>query len=369
MPQTIETEFDFEEERAAFRTTADVFVEREIVPALEQARLEMGCPRVVFEHAAEVGLLGVSAPEWSGGSGLIDPRFGELVVDAAAQAGAPGIGLAIGLHSNVAVPSIVSGYIGPDKNDLLAGMADGSTLVAIAGHTGGISARDCGAGLQLTGTARGVVNATNADKYLVVVDLGDAGSRAVLVDASDAEALPPPKGLGARDAGARDVDFDGVHVDPGGILAGECQAVDTLLTDCALVFSAVSIAGARAAVSNTVAYVQERKVFGRTVAEFENTRLVLTGLWAELLVTGSFHDDCSRRRGLHALRLAEAAAAVTRSFVVYDKAVDHGLQLHGGYGYMIEYPIAQAFADARFVGLIAESMEGLRSALLGDLGL
>jgi alkylation response protein AidB-like acyl-CoA dehydrogenase len=99
----------------------------------------MGCPHAVFGQAAEVGLLGVSAPEWSGGSGLIDPRVGELVVDAAAQAGAPGIGLAIVLGSNMAVPSVVSGNIGPDKNDLLAAMADGSTLIAIAGHTGGMS--------------------------------------------------------------------------------------------------------------------------------------------------------------------------------------------------------------------------------------
>jgi alkylation response protein AidB-like acyl-CoA dehydrogenase len=358
-----ETAVDFEEEREAFLTTADEFVRREILPLLDQARSEMGCPRAVFEHAAHMGLLGVLAPESSGGGGLIDPRFGELVVGAATRAGAPGTGLAIGLHSNVAVPSVVSSYIGHDKDDLLAGMVDGSTLVAIAGHTGGISAQGSGAGLQLTGTARGVVNATNADKYLVVV-----GSQAVLVDARAALALPPVKVLGARDAGSRDVVFDRVQVVPDAILVGE-RPVDELLTDCALIFSAVSIAGARAAVSDTVAYVQERKAFGRLVAEFENTRSVLGGLWAELLVAASYHDDCARRRGLRALRLAEAAAALERSIAVYDKAVDHGMQLHGGYGYMLEYPIAHAFADARFVGLIAEAMPGMRSALVADLGL
>jgi acyl-CoA dehydrogenase len=69
------------------------------------------------------------------------------------------------------------------------------------------------------------------------------------------------------------------------------------------------------------------------------------------------------------LRLAEAAAALERSFALYDRAVDQGMQLHGGYGYMLEYPIAHAFADARFVGLIAEALPTLRSALLVDLGL
>jgi acyl-CoA dehydrogenase len=369
MPQTMEVDFDFEEERAAFRTTADAFVQREIVSLLPQTRLEMSCPRAVFERAAEMGLLGVAAPAWCGGSGLTDPRFGELVVDAAAQASAPGIGLAIGLHSNVAVPTVISGYDGPSKNDLLAGMANGSTLVAIAGHTSAISAQDCDAGLELSGTARGVVNAANADKYLVIADTADAGSRVVLVDAPAARVLPAAEVLGARDAGARDVAFDGIRVGPEMILAGGSQAADNVLADCALVLSAVSIAGARAAVSNTVAYVQERKVFGRTVAEFENTRAVLAGLWAELLVTANYHDECAKRRGLRGVRLAEAAAALLRSFAVYDRAVDQGMQLHGGYGYMLEYPIAQAFADARFIGLTAEEMRGLRPALLADLGL
>jgi len=369
MPQTTETHVEFDEERMAFQTTADEFVRREVLPALDQARSEMCCPRLVFEHAAEVGLLGVLAPESSGGGGLIDPRFGELVIQAATKEGATGIGLAIGLHANAAVPSVVSAYVGNDKEDLLAGMADGSTLVAIAGHTGGISAQASGDGLQLMGTALAVVNAVNADKYLVVVDTTDSGSRVVLVDAQAAKALPPMKVLGACDAGSRDVVFDGVYVDPDRILVGESRAVDELLTDCALVLSAVSIAGARSAVNHTVAYVQERKVFGRAVAEFENTQAVLAGLWAELLVAASYHEECAKRRGLGAWWVVEASAALARSFAVYDKAVDQGMQLHGGYGYMLEYPIAQSFADARFVGLTAEAMPVLRSALVADLGL
>jgi alkylation response protein AidB-like acyl-CoA dehydrogenase len=369
MAQATETHVDFEEERAAFQTTADEFVRRAIVPALDQARSEISCPRVVLEDAAEAGLLGVLAPEAAGGGGLSDPRFGELVVQAATRAGATGIGLALGLHSNVAVPIVVSAYIGHDKNDLLAGMADGSTLVAIAGHTGGISAQASGAGLELTGTAHSVVNAANADKYLVVLDIDDLGCRAVLVDAQAAKVLPPVKNLGARDAGSRDVVLDGVRVDPDAILVGGRQAVDQLLVDYALVLSAVSIAGARAAVNNTVAYVQERKVFGRALGEFENTQFVLAGLWAELLVAASYHDDCAKRRGLAELRFAEAGTALVRSFAVYDKAVDQGMQLHGGYGYMLEYPIAHAFADARFVGLVTEAMPVLRSAILADLGL
>jgi alkylation response protein AidB-like acyl-CoA dehydrogenase len=369
MAQTPATHVDYEEERAAFQTTADEFVRRQVIPTLPQARSQMGCPRSVFDHAAEVGLLGVLAPESAGGFGLHDVRFGELVVAAAAQAGAPGTGLAIGLHSNVAVPAVVSGYHAQDEGRLTEGMADGSTLVAVAGLTGGVSGQLCGAGLQLAGTARGVVNAANADKYLVVVDIADAGWRVVLVDAQAANVLPPAGVLGGRDAGSRDVVFDGVHADSDATLVGERQAVDDLLMNAALVFSAVSVAGARAAVSDTVAYVQERKAFGRVVAEFENTRSVLTAVWAELLVAASYHDDCARRRGQSALRLAEAGAALQSSVALFDRAVDCGLQLHGGYGYMLEYPIAQAYADARFISLIAESMAAPRLALLADLGL
>jgi acyl-CoA dehydrogenase len=360
---------DFEQEQAAFQTTVDEFVRREVAPRLDQARSAMGGSREIFTRAAEAGLLGVLAPESSGGGGLSDPRFGELVVQAATQIGAPGIALAIGLHSNAAVPALISSYRGDDKDELTTSLVDGSTLVAIAGHTGGISAQHRDAGLQLSGTAQGVVNATNADRFLVVADIGDRGLRAVLIDARAAEVLPSVRGLGARDAGSRDVVFDGVVVNATAILDGEHGTVEELLIDCALVFSAVSIAGARTAVTGTVAYVQERKAFGRLVAEFENTQSVLTGLWAELMVTGSYHDDCAKRRGLGTLRLAEVAAALERGFAVYDRSVDQGMQLHGGYGYMLEYPIAHSYADARFVGLVAAALLTLRPALLADLGL
>jgi acyl-CoA dehydrogenase len=369
MTQTTDAQLDFEQERAAFQTTVDEFVRREVTPRLDQARTAMGGSRDIFEHAAEAGLLGVLAPESSGGGGLSDPRFGELVVQAATQIGAPGIGLAIGLHSNAAVPALISSYRGNDKDELTTSLVDGTTLVAVAGHTGGISAQHCDAGLKLSGTAQGVVNATNADKLLVVAHTDDRGLQAVLVDARAVDVLPPVKGLGARDAGGRDVMVDGVVVDQAAILEGGRQTVDELLIDCALVFSAVGIAGARTAITGTVAYVQERKAFGRLVAEFENTQSVLTGLWAELLVTGSYHDDCAKRRGLGTLRLAEAAAALERSFAIYDRSVDQGMQLHGGYGYMLEYPIAHAYADARFVGLVAAALPTLRAALLADLGL
>ncbi|MUL65873.1 hypothetical protein BOO86_15465 [Mycobacterium sp. CBMA 234] len=367
MVQTAQAHVDFEAERSAFQTTADEFVRRQVVPTLEQARSDRDCPRAVFDHAAEMGLLGVLAPEALGGGGLDDPRFGELIVAAATQAGAPGTALALGLQSNVVIPAVVTGYVGTDG--LAEAVISGSTLVALAGHTGGITGVLTLSGLQLWGTAHGVVNATNADKYLVIVEVADAGRRAVMVDARAAVVLPPAKVLGGQDAGSRDVVFDGVHVEADAVLSGECSAVDELLIDAALVFSAVGVAGARAAVAATVAYVQERKAFGRLVAEFENTQSVLTTVWGELVVAASFHDNCARRRGLQELPLAEAGAGLQNSIAVYNKAVDCGVQLHGGYGYMLEYPIAQAYADARFVSLIAEAMTVPRSALLADLGL
>lgn len=367
MVQTTQALVDFEAERSAFQTTADEFVRREVTPTLEQARSEKCCPRAIFDNAAEMGLLGVLAPEELGGGGLDDPRFGELIVTAATAAGAPGTALAIGLQSNVVIPAVVSGYTAADG--LTEAVVAGSTLVALAGHTGGISGVLTSDGLQLSGTAHGVVNATNADKYLVVVEVAEAGRRAVVVDAGAAIVLPAQKVLGAQDAGSRDVVFDGVYVGADAVLTGESGAVDEVLMDTALVFSAVGIAGARAAVSATVAYVQERKAFGRLVAEFENTRAVLTSVWAELLAATSFQDDCARRRGLRTLGLAEAGAALQSSVAIYNKAVDCGVQLHGGYGYMLEYPIAQAYADARFVTLIAEAMAGPRAAILASLGL
>jgi acyl-CoA dehydrogenase len=131
----------------------------------------------------------------------------------------------------------------------------------------------------------------------------------------------------------------------------------------------LAAAGARAALRETVGYVQDRKVFGRPLAEFDNTRSVLARVAVDLDLVETFVDAAVRARGAGPVTPARAAAAAIAATDVHARAVDEGLQLHGGYGYMREYPISLAFADARHLLLEASRRVAALDLLAARVGL
>ena len=131
----------------------------------------------------------------------------------------------------------------------------------------------------------------------------------------------------------------------------------------------LALASARTATALAVDYVHARKVFGRPLAEFENTRFRLAELWAELAGLTAFVDSCVHARSIGALDVADAAAARLTASRVCGQAVDQSLQLHGGYGYMREYPISHAFADARFLQVMASAYSNPRETLASTVAL
>jgi acyl-CoA dehydrogenase len=139
--------------------------------------------------------------------------------------------------------------------------------------------------------------------------------------------------------------------------------------DLSIWSAVVAVAGARAALGLTLEYVAERKVFGRPVAEFENTRFRLAELAAELAAAEALTDMCVSALTDGTLSEPRAAAALLTSAQVHDRAVDQGMQLHGGYGYMREYPISHAFSDARFLRMASAATDEPRRTLASALGL
>jgi acyl-CoA dehydrogenase len=139
--------------------------------------------------------------------------------------------------------------------------------------------------------------------------------------------------------------------------------------DLDLWFAVLALASARTATALAVDYVHARKVFGRPLAEFENTRFRLAELWAELASVTAFVDSCVHARSIGALDVADAAAARLTANRVCGEAVDQSLQLHGGYGYMREYPISHAFADARFLQVMAAAYSNPRDTLASTVAL
>ena len=344
----------FADDHEAFRDSVRRFVTAEIVPHLDDWRRADGMPRSVAAAAGEAGFLGTTVPDEFGGGGTDDLGFLAVLIEETVAAGATGAALMWALHAGVAIPFLVEHGSDADKQRWLPGLATGD-LVAVPAPGASLTMHDG----RLTGALSGVPCARIADVLLVD---SPAGVAFVEMAQPGIRVMPGVGNLGAPDAGLANVEFDAVP------LASTTVQPASLRHHLDLWFAVLALAGARAAVTLAADYVRSRKVFGRPLAEFENTRFRLAELSAEILAATTFVDQCVSAHSSTMARAADDAAARLVTAALYDRAVDQSMQLHGGYGYMREYPIAQAFADARFLRLAAQCYSDPRRALADDLG-
>jgi acyl-CoA dehydrogenase len=344
----------FADDHEAFRNSVKRFVATEVVPHLDDWRRNYGVPRTLMSSAGQAGFLGTPVPDEFGGGDTNDMGFLAVLIEETVAVGATGAALTWALHAGVAIAYLVEHGSDADKQRWLLGLATGD-LVAVPTPGASLQVYDG----HLTGTLSGVPCARIADVLLV-----DSPAGLVFIEtAHPGIRLTPGTGnLGAPDAGVADVEFDAVPLASTTVLPG------SLTRDLDLWFAVLGIAGARIALASALDYVRSRKVFGRPLAQFENTRFRLAELSAEITAATPLVDQCISARSRNELRAADAAAARLVTTGLYDRAVDQSMQLHGGYGYMREYPIAQAFADARFVRLAAQCYSEPRRLLADDLG-
>ena len=332
----------FDEDHDDFAQSVRRFLADHVVEQLEEWRAGGGFDRDVLAAAGEQGFLGTTVPEELGGAGLDDPRFAAVLVEEVAATGAAGLALVVARHLGVALPALVAAA-SPD----VAGLAAGELV-------------GCVAVVSAEGRAASVPGAGIADVF-VLVD-ATRPDRFVVVRREDLEVLPT-RLLGGTDAAAADV------VAPASALAGEGHDAAGLLAALDLWGAVVSVGAARAAFDLTRDYVQDRAVFGRELATFENTRFRLAEVGAELTAARGLVDSALADLSKNALTPGLAAAVRIVAANVHDRAVDQGMQLHGGYGYMREYPIAHAFGDARFVRVASAATSEPRAVLASALGL
>jgi acyl-CoA dehydrogenase len=335
--------------RESFRT----FLDREVKPAYRDWAKERRIPAEILGHAGEQGYLGMSVPEEHGGLGIDDPRFGAVIGDEAMRAGAPALALALTMHSDVALPAILRGAPDAWQEEQLPALASGERLATVV--RGEIMLD----GEALTGEAAMVVNGTVAEVFVVIASTTD-GERALALIRSDAggvsvEHSDPPIGLDP--AGLATVRFDRAQA-----IRLETD-VGALETDEAFALAATAVAGTRAALAITTEYVSDRRAFGIPIADFQNTRRVLAEVAADADVAEAFVERALRLRVAGSLDARTAAIAKLVATELYGRAVDTGLQLHGGYGYIMEYEIAHAFADARFWRLAGIPNQRTRDAI------
>jgi len=334
----------FNDDHAAFRDSVKRFIATEVAPNLDAWRGADETPRSVVAAGGDAGFLGTVVPEEFGGGGADDFAFLAVLIEETVAAGATGLALLWALQGGVTIPFLLEHAAAADQRQWLPGLSTGQ-LIAVPAPA----------------TLSGVAAARIADALLVQSDRGDVAL--VPLDQPGVTITPIDESLAGRDAGLADVTLGGVHThtDVGPPMA--------LHRDLDLWFAVLALASARAAMTLAVDYVHARKVFGQPLAGFENTRFRLAELWAELASLTVFVDSCVEARGAGELDATHAAAARLTATLVCGSAVDQSLQLHGGYGYMREYPISHAFADARFLQVQASAYSNPRETLTSTVAL
>ncbi|WP_293045078.1 acyl-CoA dehydrogenase family protein [Mycobacterium sp.] len=333
----------FDEDHAAFRDSVKRFIATDVAPNLEAWRDANETPRSVVAAAGEAGFLGTAVPEEFGGGGADDFGFLTVLIEETIAAGATGLAALWALQAGVAIPFLLDHATAADKRRWLPGLSAGQ-LIAVPAPA----------------TLSNVVAGRIADALLVTAD--DAVTL-VALDRPGIAVAPIDENLAGRDAGLADITLS--DLDAG----TEIASPGTLRRDIDLWFAVLALASARAATALAVDYVHARKVFGRPLAEFENTQFRLAELWAEVAGQTAFVDSCVHARSTGTLDAADAAAACLTATRVCGQAVDQSLQLHGGYGYMREYPISHAFADARFLQVMASSYSNPHETLASTAAL
>jgi alkylation response protein AidB-like acyl-CoA dehydrogenase len=374
----------FEEDHEMFRDSVAKFLQAEVTPHLERW-LDAGIiDRDLFRKTGEQGYNLMWADEAYGGLGIEDFRFEQILIEENAYHGDAGFGLS--LHSRLCGPYI--GKLGNEeqKARLLPGCISGETILGIAmtepgagSDVAGIRTRaeEDGDHWVINGSKIYISNGINGDLFIVAArTVADHphGIGLFLVERG-MEGFTRGrnlKKLGLKAQDTAELFFDNVRVPKANVLGDPRKGFYYLMQFLAeerLIVACGCVAAAEAALRLTLAYVQERRAFGRAIAEFQNTRFKLAEMRTRVDVAQVFIDRCVMDHNAGKLTPEVAAEAKLFASEVEAFVTDEGLQLHGGAGYMDEYPISRLYANARVSRIYAGSTEIMKEIVARSMGL
>ena len=378
----------FTPDHEAFRDSFTKFIDKEIAPFHAQWEDQGYVDRAVWNKAGENGFLCMTMPEEYGGSGA-DKLYSVIQMEALGKAGFSGIGYS--LHSEIVAPYIEHYGTAEQKKRFLPRLASGEMIGAIA-----MSEPAAGSDLQgikttaalqadgsylLNGSKTFITNGWHADLVIVVAKTNPAagakGTSLLLIDRgmpgfSVGKRL---KKLGLKTHDTSELFFDNVRVPADNLLGGaalENKGFICLMEQLPwerLQIAISAVAASEAAIGWTVDYVKERKVFGQPIASFQNTRYTLAELHTEVQVARVFVDKCTEMLLVDKLDTATASMAKYWCSDLQCKVMDECVQLFGGYGYMWEYPITRAYADARVQRIYGGTNEIMKEVITRSMGL
>jgi len=375
----------YDQDHEAFREVVQAYVKREVTPNEQRWEEERNVDRQAWLAAGKQAIIGLRVPEEFGGAGTDDFRYRCVVMEELAKAGATSVSSGFGLQDDIAIPYIVDLGTEEQKARWLPPMASGEAIGAIA-----MTEPGAGSDLQgirtsavrdndvwvVNGAKTFITNGINSDLVIVVArtDPG-AGSRgfSLLVAERGMPGFTRGRkldkiGLHAQDTA--ELFFDDVRVPAANLLGREGGGFVHLMERLPLErmsIAMLALASLRAALDWTVDYTRQRKAFGQPIAAFQNTAFELATAVTEVDVLEAYLDKAVLALNAGELTAVDAAKAKLWATEVQRRVLDRCLQLFGGYGYMAEYPIARAYADARVQTIYGGTSEIMKTIIAREV--
>ena len=374
----------FSGEHEAFRDMVRSFIGKEIDPFHKQWEQDGVVSRDVWLAAGRAGLLGIDIDDQYGGGGNADYRYYLILNEELARAGAHGPGFSV--HNDIIGPYLIRLATPEQRRRWLPGYCSGEIITAIA-------MTEPGAGSDLQGIRTAAVR--DGDAYVLngqktFISNGQLCDLVIVVARTDPAAgyqgislLVVERGMAGFERG-RNLDMIGMHAQdtselfftdvrvPAANLLGEegggFIALMQNLPRERLAIGASALAGAEQVFAGTLAYCKQRQAFGRPIGAFQHNRFVLAELATELAVARSFTDRAVIEHNAGRLSAADAAMVKWWNTELCNRVVDRCVQLHGGYGYMREFPVARAFTDSRVQTIFGGTTEIMKEIIGRDLG-
>jgi alkylation response protein AidB-like acyl-CoA dehydrogenase len=372
----------FSPEHDIYRHSVRRFVENELVPHHAQWEKDGIVPRPVWRRAGEVGLLCPSIPEAYGGPGG-DWLYNVVVIEELARAAITGPGFMV--HSDIVAPYVLAWGSEALKRKWLPRMVSGEAIGALgitepgagsdakAIQTRAVRDRDA---WVINGQKVYISNGQLADLIVLACKTDpQAGARGVSLIAVETDTPGFERGrnldkIGMKAQDTSELFFAGLKAPLDNLLGEEGAGFSMMMTKLGqerLAQAVRSICVAEAAIDWTVEYTRQRKAFGGTIADFQNTQFVLAQLATETMAARVFTDWCISRFIAGTLTAVDAAKVKLLVTDLHCKVVDQCLQFFGGYGYMTEYPIARAYIDARITRIAGGAAEVMKQIIGRDL--
>ena len=376
----------YEPDHIAFAEAVRAFIDKEMVPNFLEWEQIGSAPRELFQVAGQNGFLGMAVPEEYGGGGVADFRFNQAMNEQMAFAGVTGAGLGLTLHNDTCLPYFLTYATDQQRRRWLPGIVSGELITAVAmtepgagSDLSGIrtSAVRDGGEYIVNGSKTFITNGINADLVITAVRTGPDRHRGLSLLILERGMPGFERGRNLQKVGMHSQDtaelsFIDVRVPLANLLGEENQGFFQLVAKLPQERMSIAVAGVaetRAAFENTLRYVQERRAFGRPIGSFQHSRFVLAEIATEIDVAQTFVDRCVDDLNTGELAADDAAKAKWWTTELQGRVVDRCVQLHGGYGYMLEYPVARAFTDARVSRIYGGTTEIMKDVIGKSLGL